>query len=44
MSAFLKAGVAHLYFERIHPFEDGNGRIGRAISEKVFHKAWEDQY
>ena len=31
----LRAGIAHVYFESIHPFEDGNGRIGRAISEKV---------
>ena len=28
-----RAGLAHLYFVCIHPFEDGNGRIGRAISE-----------
>jgi Fic family protein len=27
----LRAGLAHLWFETIHPFEDGNGRIGRAI-------------
>jgi len=29
----IRAGVAHLYFECIHPFPDGNGRVGRAISE-----------
>ena len=29
----VRAGVAHLYFECIHPFDDGNGRVGRAISE-----------
>jgi len=31
----LRSASAHLYFESIHPFEDGNGRIGRAISEKA---------
>ena len=30
-----RAGIAHLYFVSIHPFEDGNGRIGRAIAEKA---------
>ena len=30
-----RAGIAHLYFVTIHPFEDGNGRIARAIAEKV---------
>ncbi len=31
----LRLLLSHLYFESIHPFEDGNGRIGRAISEKA---------
>lgn len=30
-----RAGIAHLYFVSIHPFEDGNGRIGRALAGKV---------
>jgi Fic family protein len=33
--AAVRSAIAHLYFESIHPFDDGNGRIGRAISEKV---------
>ncbi len=31
----VRAALAHLYFESIHPFEDGNGRIGRAVAEKA---------
>jgi Fic family protein len=35
LPALTRAGLAHLYFESIHPFEDGNGRIGRAVAEKA---------
>src|SRR5215472_7204505 len=35
LPALTRAGIAHLYFESIHPFEDGNGRIGRAIAKKA---------
>jgi Fic family protein len=35
LPALTRAGLAHLWFESIHPFEDGNGRIGRAIIEKA---------
>ena len=31
----VRSAIAHLYFESIHPFEDGNGRIGRAIADKA---------
>jgi Fic family protein len=30
-----RAALAYLYFVCIHPFEDGNGRIGRALAEKA---------
>ena len=33
MEPVLAAGVAHLWFATIHPFEDGNGRIARAIAD-----------
>ena len=35
----LRAGVAHFWFVTIHPFEDGNGRITRAITEMALSQA-----
>jgi Fic family protein len=35
LPALTRAGLAHLYFVCVHPFEDGNGRIGRALAEKA---------
>ncbi len=35
----LKAGVAHLWFVTIHPFEDGNGRIARAIADMALARS-----
>ena len=35
----LRAGIAHLWFVTIHPFEDGNGRIARAISDMALARA-----
>lgn len=39
LTALERAGIAHLFFESIHPFEDGNGRIGRVIVEKALAQA-----
>jgi len=35
----LKSGVAHIWFVTIHPFEDGNGRIARAITDLALSRA-----
>lgn len=35
----IRAGIAHLWFVTIHPFEDGNGRIARAIGDMTLARA-----
>ncbi|MBI3491440.1 MAG: Fic family protein [Acidobacteria bacterium] len=39
LDAVLKAGVAHLWFVTVHPFDDGNGRIARAIADLVLARS-----
>ena len=34
----VKSAVAHLWFEAIHPYDDGNGRIGRALTNYILSK------
>src|SRR5258708_24369561 len=33
IDGLLRAGIAHFWFVTIHPFEDGNGRIARALTD-----------
>lgn len=40
----LKAAIAHLWFVTLHPFEDGNGRISRALSDMLLARSDEQSY
>ncbi len=39
IDSVLKSGIAHLWFVTIHPFDDGNGRIARALTDMLLAKA-----
>lgn len=39
IDAVLKAGIAHLWFVSIHPFDDGNGRIARALTDMLLARS-----
>ena len=39
IDSVLKAGIAHFWFVTIHPFEDGNGRVGRAIADLLLARS-----
>ena len=43
-SNFVKSAIAHLWFATIHPFEDGNGRLARVISDLVLYQNRESGY
>ncbi|MBO8470645.1 MAG: Fic family protein [Bacteroidetes bacterium] len=38
-NGYIKSAIAHLWFVCIHPFDDGNGRIGRAIADMALSQA-----
>jgi len=40
----IKAAIAHLWFVTLHPFEDGNGRISRALSDMLLARSDEQSY
>nr|WP_299244904.1 Fic family protein [uncultured Halomonas sp.] len=39
LDPILRAGIAHFYFVTLHPFEDGNGRLARAITDRALAQA-----
>jgi Fic family protein len=44
VDSVLKAAIAHLWFVTLHPFEDGNGRISRALSDMLLARSDEQSY
>lgn len=40
----VRAALVHLWFEAVHPYEDGNGRIGRALAELALFQDWQDTF
>lgn len=40
----VRAAIAHLWFEVIHPYEDGNGRLGRALAELALFQDWQQVF
>lgn len=41
---YIKAAIAHLWFVSIHPYDDGNGRISRAVSDHILAHETKEQY
>ena len=43
LDGLLRAGLAHLWFLTLHPYEDGNGRLARAITDQLLAQDWKAQ-
>jgi len=41
---YIKSAIAHLWFVSIHPYDDGNGRISRAIADYILSRDTQDEY
>ncbi len=39
LDPFIRAGIAHLWFITLHPFDDGNGRVARALTDRALAQA-----
>ena len=39
LPGLIRAGIAHVWFEMLHPFDDGNGRVGRAIADHALSQS-----
>jgi Fic family protein len=42
LDGLLRAGLAHLWFLTLHPYEDGNGRLARAITDRLLAQAQQE--
>jgi len=44
LEPLIKAGMAHLWFVTVHPFDDGNGRIARAVTDMLLARSENNAY